>query len=99
MNHGREEQRNLPIVVSSGSGSGNIAQSWDICRRIRVIPPSETDSFDITVLDGANTLVWKRAGWVGSLSEVQELSLGICKTISIANASSDGTYTVKFDMH
>lgn len=99
MRSGREEQRNLSIAVSSGSGTGTIQQSWDICRRIRVIPPSESYTFDVTVLDASGTLVWQRTGWVGSLSEVQELSLGICRTVSIANASNDGTYEVKFDMH
>lgn len=96
---GREQSLRLTVAVSSGSGSGNIAQTWDICRRLRVIPPSETATFTVTVKDGNGYLVFQRSDWVGSFSEVQELSLGISRTVEISGATGDGNYIFCFDMH
>jgi hypothetical protein len=41
----------------------------------------------------------KRTGHVGTFAEKVEMSLGIMGTISIANATQDGTYQVRLDMH
>ena len=96
---GREEVRRLDISVSSGTGSGNINRTWDLSRRVRVIPPAETDSYDVSIKDSDSHRIFQRTGQVGTLSELQGLSLGILSSVSIANATTDGTYVVKFDMH
>jgi hypothetical protein len=96
---GREEVNRLNVSVSSGAGSGTISQIWSICRRLRIIPPAETDSYDVSITDGDGHIIFKREAQVGTLSEAIELSLGIAKTVTFANATANGTYAVKFDMH
>jgi hypothetical protein len=96
---GREEVRPLSITVASGTGTGSITGIWAIARRIRVIPPAETTSYDISVKDGAGDLIIKREAVVGTLSEIQELSLAIASSVVIAKSSADGTFKVRFDMH
>lgn len=96
---GKEQSRLLNITVSSGSGSGTITNQWDISRWIRVIPVAESDTFDVTVKDAAGDIIIKRTGQLGTLSENLEISLGIAKTVEIANAAQDGTYKVKLDLH
>lgn len=96
---GKEQCIVLNVDVSSGSGSGTISKEWSIARRFRVVPPSETASYDVSVKDANATLILKRSSVVGTLSELQYLSLGIVSSVTIENGSVDGTYVVKFDMH
>lgn len=96
---GREQSLKLSVAVSSGSGTGSIAQTWDICRRLRVIPPSENATYTVTVYDGNSYMVFRRDDWQGTFSEVQELSLGICRSVAISEATEDGNYVFCFDMH
>jgi hypothetical protein len=96
---GREEVRPLSITVSSGSGTGTLTSIWAIARRVRIIPPSETTSYDVAIKDADGNLIINREAVVGTLSEIQELSLAIASTVTISNGSSDGTYKVRFDMH
>jgi len=99
MTVGRQEIRKLSITISSGTGTGNISRIWAISRRVRIIPVAETDTYDVTVKDPDGDLVIKRTSQLGTFSEIQELSLGSVGSVLIENASQDGTYTVKFDMH
>jgi hypothetical protein len=96
---GREESRLLNVTVSSGAGSSNVDRIWAVCRRVRVIPPSEAATYTVTISDGGSDPIFKRTGQTGSLSEIQYLSLGICSSVAISSATADGTYKVKFDMH
>ena len=96
---GREQSLRLDITVSSGTGTGTITSTWDICRRLRIIPPSETDTYNVNIKDGEGHLIFARTSQLGTLSELQELSLGICRTVNISSSSSEGNFSVKFDMH
>ncbi len=99
MNPQREESRTLTIVVSSGSGTGTISNSWDVTRRIRVSPPNETATYDFTIKDNAGRLILKRTDKEGTLSEAQQISTGIAKTFVVEEATVDGNYIVSLDMH
>lgn len=99
MQPGQESCRQLLVSVTSGSGTGTIERVWSLARRVRVVPPSESTSYDASISDLDGHLIFKRTGQIGTLSEIQELSLGIAGTVAISNGTSDGTYTFKFDMH
>jgi len=96
---GKEQVKRLNITVSSGSGIGTVTNQWDICRRWRLIPPSESATYTISLKDADGDLIAKRTATTGTLSEVDEISLGILRTIEITSASADGTYVFKADMH
>lgn len=99
MSVGREEMRELDVTVTSGTGTGNLSKIWAVARRIRVIPPNETAKFDASISDTAGDLIFLRTNQRGTISELQELSLGIAASVLIENANTDGTYKFKFDMH
>lgn len=103
MEPGKEQSLRLAIVVSSGSGTGTIENRWDLVRRVRVIPTTETDTYVCQIKDAEGYLIFDSndSGDVltGTLSMLNELSLGIAKTVEISSASADGTYQVRFDMH
>lgn len=96
---GKEQSKRLNIVVSSGTGTGNLTPTWDIARWIRVIPVSESDTYNLTIKDGNGFLVVTRTAQTGTLSENLELSLGIIKTVEISSASQDGQYSFIADLH
>lgn len=96
---GREQSLRLNITVSSGSGTGNVTNTWDIVRWLRVIPVAEGDTYTVTVKDRDGLIMLKRISQEGTLSEMVEMSLGIMGSIVIESASQDGTYIVKFDMN
>jgi hypothetical protein len=96
---GKEQVRRLSITISSATGTGNLTPEWTLTRWIRVIPVAETDSYDVTLKDGESHIIMKRTGQVGTLSENLVFSLGIVKSILIENASQDGTYVFKADLH
>lgn len=98
-NEGSERSIRGSITVSSGSGTLNLTPIWLNARWVRIKPVAETDSFDVTISDGDSILIASRTGQVGTLSEQLSISLGIAKTISISNASQDGTYQVRLDPH
>lgn len=96
---GKEQSRLLNIAVAGGGGTGTIVPEWALARWLRVIPPSESDSYDVTFKDGDGDLMVLRTGMIGTMSEQLDISLGILKSIVIANSSSTGTYKLKMDMH
>jgi hypothetical protein len=96
---GKEQVKRLAITVSSGSGSGTVTNQWDICRRWRLIPPSEAAIYTVTLKDADGHMIAKRTQTTGTLSEIDEISLGIVRTVEITSASEDGSYIAKFDMH
>lgn len=97
---GKEQSKRLNIVVTSGSGMGTVTNSWDIARRIRIIPPSESTTYDCTIKDADGHIIFDNPETLtGTLSMLNEMSLGIVSTVTIANASGDGTFIAKFDMH
>lgn len=98
MSVGKEQVKVLNIDVTSGDGAGTVTNHWDIARWIRVIPISETSIYDLTFKDGEGDLILMRS-CVGTFSEKVEYSMGILRTVLIENASEDGTYKVKFDLH
>lgn len=98
-NVGREQSRLLNITISSNTGTGSPTSLWAISRWVRVIPVAETDSYDVTFKDGDGDIMAKRTGQVGTMSEMLDLSLGILRTVLIENATQDGTYKVKLDLH
>lgn len=96
---GPQQSLRLNIAISSGSGTGTLTNQWTVARWIRVCPVSETDTFDLTIKDADGKIMLTRTTQLGTLSEKLEMSMGIMSTFAIANALSDGTYTIKFDMH
>lgn len=96
---GKEQVKRLNITVLSGTGTGTISNQWDVCRRVRVIPPNETDTYDLSIKDADGDLIVYRQGQLGTFSELQEVSLGIASTVVIANGTSDGQYKIKWDLH
>lgn len=99
MSVGKEASRRLNITVSSGAGTGAVVSQWDIARWVRVIPVSETDTFDVTFKDGNGFIMGKYTAQSGTFSAKLDMSLGIMKTVLVESASQDGTYTVMFDLH
>ena len=87
------------IAVSSGSGSLTLTPVWQNARWIRIKPVAETDTYDLTISDADGIIMATRTGQLGTFSEKLEMSLGIMRTIAIANASQDGTFQVRFDPH
>lgn len=96
---GKQASKRLDVSVTGGTGTGTLTNQWDIARRIRIIPPSETTTYDISIKDGENDLIILRTGAMGTISEQLELSMGICSLITITNSSSNGTFRCKFDLH
>jgi len=86
------------ITVSSGSGTLTLSNEWAVARWVRVIPVNETDTFTLTIKDADGYIMGTWSGQTGTFSSKLEMSLGIMKTIAIASASVDGTYTVKLDL-
>ena len=99
MRTGIEASREIPITVSSGSGTGTLTKAWDLSRWFRVIPPAESNTYDVDIKDSSGHLMLKRTSQLGTMSELVDISLGIAATVNIANGSADGTYTAKFDLH
>jgi len=97
-NEGPQASRVGKITVSSGSGTLTLTNEWSTARWIRVKPVNETDTFTLTIADADGMIMGKWTGQLGTFSAELNMSLGIMSTISIASASSDGTYTVKFDL-
>lgn len=100
---GRQQSLKLSISVSSGAGTGLITSTWDIARRIRVIPPNETVTYACTIKDADGYLIFdssKTGGSLtGTLSMLNETSMAIANTVNITGSNTDGTFVVKFDMH
>ncbi len=96
---GKEQSRLLNITVAGGTGTGTVISEWALARWIRVIPTTESDTYDVTFKDGDGDPMVVRTGMTGTMSEQLDISLGILKTVVIANSSSSGTYKVKLDMH
>lgn len=96
---GKEASRLLSITVSSGTGTGSVTADWARVHWLRIVPVAETDTYDATLKDGDGDIIATRTSQIGTMSEMLDLSLGILKTILIENASQDGTYKVKFDLH
>jgi len=96
---GPQKSLRLSVTVSSGSGTGTLTNEWTSARWIRIKPVNETDTFDVTIADADGIPMMVRTSQLGTFSEKLEMSLGIMKTITIANASVDGTYQVRFDTH
>lgn len=95
---GREQSVPLSVAVSSGSGTGTFANSWDIIRRLRVCPPNETTTYTVTIKDAGGYVVVPATDFTGTLP-LADLSLGIIKTIEITNSSADGTFHIFADLH
>jgi len=97
---GKEQSRRLAITVSSGSGTGTVSNSWDIARRIRIIPPTEATTYVCEIKDANGYHIFKTPDvQTGHLSMLNEMSLGIVKTVEISSASVDGEFLCLFDMH
>lgn len=100
MSVGKEQVKRLSIVVSSGTGTGTVTNQWDIARRIRIIPPSEATTYDCEIKDADGHIIFTNPDTLtGTLSMLNEMSLGIVSTVTITNASGDGTFIAKFDLH
>lgn len=96
---GKEQSRVLLITVSSGSGSGTVTNTWDIAKWVRIIPPSESATYDVTFKDADGDIIAARTSQLGTLSEMLEISLGILRTVLISSSSEDGSFKAKFDLH
>lgn len=99
MSIGREQVVPLNIAVSSGTGTGTLTKMWTLVRWIRVCPISETDTYDFTIKDAEGLIMVKRTSQLGTFSEKLDMSLGIMQTFLIENASADGTFKCRLDLH
>ena len=98
-NEGSQQSIKGTITVSSGSGVLTLTNVWLNSRWIRVKPVSETNTYDLNISDADGIIMALRTGQTGTMSEMLEMSLGIMRTVTISNASQDGTYQVRFDTH
>lgn len=98
-NEGSQQVIKGAIAVSAGGGALTLTNIWLNARWIRVKPVAETDTFDVTGADAEGIIMFTRTGQLGTFSERLEMSLGVLKTITIANGAQDGTYQVRFDTH
>jgi hypothetical protein len=96
---GREQVIQLRVAVSSGAGVGAITNQWALCRRVRVIPPNETATYTMNLKDADGHYVMKQSNVTGTLSWIDDLSLGEISTAAISGSSVDGTFIFKFSMH
>lgn len=96
---GKEQSRLLNITVSGGTGTGTVAAEWALARWVRVIPTTESDTYDVTFKDADGDIICSRTGMTGTMSEQLNLSMGVLRTAVIANSSSSGTYKLKLDLH
>lgn len=96
---GREQSVPLAIVVSSGSGTGTLTKMWTLVRWLRVIPVAESDTYDVSIKDAEGLIMFNRTSQTGTLAERIEMSLGIMNSIVIANATQDGGYRIRLDLH
>lgn len=96
---GKEQSIELLITVAGGTGTGTLTNQWSKSDWVRVIPTTESDTYDVTFKDGKGRIIMSRTGLTGTMSEQLQLSLGIVSTVVIANSSSSGTYACVFDMH
>lgn len=88
----------LTMVTSGGTGELVLTQQWDIATWVRVIPPAENVVYDLELEDADGHLMVLRTGITGTYSEKLQISLATLNTVSIANATQDGTFTIKFDL-
>ena len=98
-NEGSERSIQGSITVSGGAGTLNLTPVWLNARWVRVQPVAESDTYDLTIKDADGILIVSRTSQLGTMAEQLEISLGIAKSISIANAAQDGTYKVRLDPH
>lgn len=96
---GKQQSLRLSIAVAAGTGIGTITNDWSLVRWLRIKPIAETDSFDVSIKDADGIIMFSRVGQIGTLAERIEMSLGIMRTITIINATQDGTYNCRLDMH
>lgn len=99
MSTGKQQVKLLSITVSGGAGTGTVTSEWALARWVRVIPTTESDTYDVSFKDADGDLIGSYTGQTGTFSAQLNLSLGILRTVAIANSSSTGTYKTKFDMH
>lgn len=98
-NEGSQQSIKGSVTVSSGSGTLTLTPVWLVARWVRVKPIAETDTYDLTIKDADGIIMVYRQGQLGTLSERLEMSMGIMRTVQVANATQDGTYQVCFDPH
>lgn len=98
-NEGSQQVIKGTVTISSGGGALTLTNIWLNARWIRIKPVAESDTYDITGADADGIIMFTRTTQLGTFSERMEMSLGVLKTITIANASQDGTYQVRFDTH
>lgn len=96
---GKEQSRELLITVAGGTGTGTLSNEWAKSDWVRVVPTTESDTYDVTFKDAKGRIMVSRTGLTGTMAEQLQLSLGIVSTVVITNSSSSGTYTCLFDMH
>lgn len=103
MTLGKEQSLRMNITVSSGAGIGTIENQWSLVRRVRIIPPSESTTYVCQIKDADGHLIFDSddtgGSLTGTLSMLNEISLGIAKTVEISSSSSEGQFVVKFDLH
>jgi hypothetical protein len=103
MQPGKEQSLRLNVAVSGGSGTGTFTNEWTLVRRVRVIPTTESDTYVCQIKDADGHLIFDSndsgGSLTGTLSMLNEMSLGIMRTVEITSASADGTYTIKLDLH
>lgn len=83
------------VVVSGGSGNAAFSFGGQLISTA-IIPPSITDKYDYSILDGDSFGVTGKVNNVGNNVFYEFCHILSGGTVYILNASEDGTYRVKF---
>lgn len=82
------------ITVSGGTGSV-VVVATGVINALAFIPPSESAVYDVNFVDVDNFGIHGDRGLIGSETIRDEFSIWDRATLTISNASVDGTYKFK----
>lgn len=92
----RPKEHIVSITVSTGSGTNVEYFRDEIVKGICFTPPSSTASYDVKVVNKNLTQIYHESDLSGE-TDVQKDSLFLgMMTITVENASVDGTYKITF---
>lgn len=84
----------LTITVAGGTGSEVVHFKHEVLKQIIVVPPSDAAAYDISITNPRNIGKFDELDAEGTLNESVDLLVRDTHTITISNASANGTYTV-----
>jgi hypothetical protein len=85
----------LKLTAAAGAVSGNSNPLMGICYNVLVKPATSTTTYDISITNGMNIIVFERTSETGTLSEVTMLPMNGIYTVAISNATANELFTVQ----